>query len=94
MKSAWSASLAAVTNQKPFGLGTRAVLAGTAVGVVTLVVNVMGIGAIKAGTAPATRLSESHDKLDFRDKHDLHDELDTIDSCTPLRRRARNDQPG
>jgi len=47
-----------VTNQKPFGIGTRAVFAGTAVGIVTLVVNVMGIGAIKAGTAPTTPLSD------------------------------------
>jgi pimeloyl-ACP methyl ester carboxylesterase len=50
-------ALAAVTNQKPFGLGTRAVFAATAVGIVTLVVNVVAIGAIKAGNAPTGRLS-------------------------------------
>ena len=87
-------ALAAVTNQKPFGLGRRAVFAGTAVGIVTVVLNVIGIGALKSWHCPHNPPLQSHDKLDFRDEHDLHVEHDTIEPCTPLPRGARNDQPG
>ena len=51
-------ALVAVTNQRRFGLGARAVLVATAVGVVTLAVNVIGMSAINAGSVLATRISK------------------------------------